>query len=273
MSGLRCIAFSFGVLLAALATPEARASQSLEGLSEAQAAYERGVALRESDLREARREFARAAAGFQAAVDAGADNAAIHFNLGNALIQSGDLGRGIASQLRARRLAPEDPSIAANLAHARSEVRPKLPGEVARASGDLIAWWRFASERTRFLLFAIAWLAAWSLAAVAVAGVRLRRPLPAIRTACAVIALLTLATLVADRWLERDRRTGVVIADQATLRKGNGDGFDAQVAEPLGPGVEFLFREERPGWLRVRLADGSEGWLRTEQVVLVDSGV
>jgi SH3-like domain-containing protein len=99
-----------------------------------------------------------------------------------------------------------------------------------------------------------------------VAGVRLGRPWPALRIALLVIGLVLGATIVVDRVIDARRPLAVVIADESILRKGNGDGFDPQIAEPLGSGVEVLIREERPGWLRVRLADGTEGWLRAEDV-------
>jgi hypothetical protein len=255
-------------IIAALAALflSAVASADANRLAEAEEAYNRGIALRGEDPAAARREFDRAATLLRDVIASGADNAAIHFNLGNALIQSGDRGRGIAAFLRAQRLDPRLPGLAENLAHARSDVRPRLGGMRSDGAADAVAWWRVLSERSRFVAAAVAWLVGWGLVGVGVAGVRLGRPWPALRIALLVIGLVLGATIVVDRVIDARRPLAVVIADESILRKGNGDGFDPQIAEPLGSGVEVLIREERPGWLRVRLADGTEGWLRAEDV-------
>jgi SH3-like domain-containing protein len=61
----------------------------------------------------------------------------------------------------------------------------------------------------------------------------------------------------------------VIVERDVVLRKGNGEGFAPQVAEKLTPGVECLILEARPDWLRVRLGDGTEGWVRDTTLVRV----
>ncbi len=60
---------------------------------------------------------------YRQAVTLGADDARLHFNLGNALARRGELGRAIASYLRAQRLAPRDGDTRTNLAWVRSHTR------------------------------------------------------------------------------------------------------------------------------------------------------
>lgn len=244
----------------------APATADMSRIVEAQEAYDRGIALRTDDPAAARLHFDRSATLLREAIAEGADNAAVHFNLGNALVQAGDRGRGIAAYLRAQRLDPRLPGLAENLAHARGDVRPRIGGAGRDGAAEAAAWWRVIPERTRFLIAGGAWLVGWGLVGVGVAGVRLGRPWPAVRAALLVVGLLLGSTIVVDRMLDARTPLAVVIADETTLRKGNGDGFDPQIAEPLGSGVEVLLREARPGWFRVRLGDGTEGWLRAEDV-------
>ena len=58
---------------------------------------------------------------------------------------------------------------------------------------------------------------------------------------------------------------GVLTATNVVLRSGNGEGFGPVVEEPLYEGVEFTILEQRPGWWRIALADGTTGWVSDAQ--------
>lgn len=263
----------FTVIAIAIAVNAAAHAATVADLDRAQREYDRGVELKATKPAEARAAFAESAALFQHVVNAGADNAALHFNLGNAYVQSGDLGRGIASYLRARRLAPHDPVIGANLATARTDVMTKIAGD-AVDDGSRIGWWRFVDESARLWtsigLWLLFWgLVIWPLVVPTRAPRRSSLPVRALRGTALLGALLIGSTVAIDRWLVATRQLGVIVATDVVVRKGNGDGFEPQVAEKLTPGVECMVLEARPGWARVRLNDGTEGWVRESQLVPV----
>jgi hypothetical protein len=54
---------------------------------------------------------------------------------------------------------------------------------------------------------------------------------------------------------------GVVIQD-TVARLGPGYAYDPAFERPLHQATEFLWQETRHGWVRARVPDGSEGWLR-----------
>jgi hypothetical protein len=259
--------------LAIAAHAAAESSSLLDHLEEARQHYDLGLELKATKPADARAEFAKSSAALEALIAQGADNAPLYFNLGNAYVQSGDLGRGIASYLRARRLAPFDEAIQANLASARTDVPTKIGGD-AVSDGSRIAWWRFIGEGPRLWLAISLWLLFWGLVALPIIVPSLvrgngRTPLRwlrPIRAAALLASLITGSTVAIDRWLLATRPLGVIVAQDVVVRKGNGLGFEMQVAEKLGPGVECLLLEERPGWMRVLLADGTEGWVQTNQV-------
>lgn len=247
----------------------------LATLERAQEAYDRGVAVRATDPSAARAAFAESADGFARAVSDGAHNAAMHFNLGNALVQSGDLGRGIASYMRGLRLAPNDRAIAANLASARADVRLRVPSGDESGFGNSMALWRAVPEVNRIGLAIGAWVLGWSIVGLSLILPSLRGDHRAaiwgraLRNVALATALLVAATVAVDWWVVAARPLGVVVADAVVLRKGNGEGFAPQLADTLSPGVEFRLLEERPGWLRIKLQDGTEGWIRGDDAVRV----
>ena len=56
-----------------------------------------------------RGEYAEAAQQYEALIDLGYSDTALYFNLGNAYLESGDLGRAILNYMRARELSPRRP--------------------------------------------------------------------------------------------------------------------------------------------------------------------
>ena len=76
-----------------------------------------------------RGEFAEAAQQYEALIGLGYQDAAVYYNLGNAYMEDGDLGRAILNYLRAEELSPRDPDIMANLALARSRTVDQLQAE------------------------------------------------------------------------------------------------------------------------------------------------
>jgi hypothetical protein len=273
-SSARLVLAALVVSFASTAGASASASRSEMDLARAQDAYDAGVRAKSTEPELARQKFVEAAAIWRRLADEGASSAGLFFNLGNAYVQSGDLGRGIANYLRAQRLDPLDQAIAANLATARTNVPMAISGD---AASDLssIAWWRVVGERTRFVAAAAAWCVFWLLAIAAllhsmgVGGLHVAssRAMRLVRSASLVVALLAGGSVLADRWMASARPLAVVVADKVVLRKGNGEGFDPQIAEALPAGIELLVLERRNAWLRVRLDDGTEGWLRDADVV------
>lgn len=78
-----------------------------------------------------------------------------------------------------------------------------------------------------------------------------------------VVLLLAVAIEVERR--DAETRPALVVAEEATLRAGNGPNFPARSAGTLPPGVECALLHRRGGWVQVALHDGTPdglvGWL------------
>lgn len=252
-----CIALAAASLMAVFLLRSTAVDQGF--LEAADRAYSNGVMLTRDQPDAARAQFLESAEILTRALASG-ESAAIRFNRANALLRAGEVGAAIADYRRAQLLAPTDPRIEKNLQEARSKlarsVSPPARGIIERAA----SLWGFASERTRwFVALACAWAAVLAWLAF---GAR-RRSIVIASLACATIVGSTVAADMARR---ADTHL-VVVKEPTVLRKGNGDGFDAVLAEPLPAGTEATRRETRPGWTAIELGDGTSGWLPDSSLV------
>ena len=238
---------------------ELTAAQQESVLTEATDAYARGLSLRSTDPGKAKAAFARAVDRFSVLLDDGIVNGPLLYDLGNAQVQAGRIGAGIATYLRAETLIPGDPRLQENLNHARSLVRTKVRPRGADALLDRMLFWHSAwSSTTRLGLFIGAWCVLW-----AVLIIRLWRPLPLARTTATAsgLAAAALGLSLAAPTLLIGAPQGVLVQDDVIVRKGDDEGFAPRFEEPIHQGVEFRVLETRPQWLHIELLDGQDGWV------------
>jgi tetratricopeptide (TPR) repeat protein len=236
-----------------------------EILREALHAFDQAVAVTREDPPRAGELYRQAAAGLLALRDAGVRNAALEYNLGNVYFRLGDLGRAILHYRRAQRLGGDDERLAANLRYARQRVEPRItPSGQTRLTQQLLFWHYDTSPKERF----------WVLVACAAVGwpllfLWLRRRSRPLLVAGLIAIALGLAAGASLRWqLDDEVRHphAVVVADQAYLRLGRGEGTDLALKQPLGAGVELRILQQRGDWVEVRLPNDQTGWLPAEAV-------
>ena len=229
-------------------------------LGEAQSQYDKGAALLRSDPESADAEFRSAAERFQLLVNDGVVNGELYYDLGNAYFQAGDLGQAIANYLRARQLIPNDPRLEANLAHARTLVRPQVVKEGSDALLHRLTMWHHGwPVQWRLIIFGIAWITLW-VAVLTRSWIRYAGFRWVIGTTAIVAIAFGLSsslTLTDNAALQQ----GVLIKDEVVVRKGNADSFSPQFEEPVNQGLEFRVLEQRPDWLHIELLNGQSGWI------------
>lgn len=274
------LAFAWITILGVLAIASPAGAEDgteLGAIVAAEGAYQRGVELLPTKPDEARLAFEKAAAEYSWVAKRGVRNAGLHYNLANALLQSGDRGGAILEYLRARDLAPADARIAANLAYARTLVpgRPSM-GQDPSLVDRLATWWHVVPLPVRATAAAVAWIGFWILLVWRLTRSRADGSAEgaSIVWRYVVGALLLVAsiggiTVGIDLAEQREASKGVVLVDGVEVRKGNGEGFERALEQPLAAGVEFRAIERRPGWVLIRLGDGMGGWVPERSVGFV----
>ncbi len=225
----------------------------------------------EANRRFERGEYAEAAQQYEVLIGLGYRDPAVYFNLGNAYLENGDLGRAILNYLRAEELSPRDPDIIANLDLARSRTVDQLQAEgdsLVASVADFGRSWATITE------FSIAALLLWAVAGVAISSVILR---PSIRgrdiirggaVAAFVVMLIPLVLLLSMILSNPYENTGVVTARTVEVRSGPGPQYGEEFA--LHSGAQVRLVDSRHGWLQVALPGGElQGWLPAHAIEAV----
>ena len=199
----------------------------------------------------------------------GANDAVLHFNLGNVHARRGELGQAVASYLRAKRLAPRDRDIRANLAWVRHHIKDlELTDEEWPLFISQVVW--IVSALTLDQWGVVLLLMVW-LTAVLVGwgwyredfGIQLRRLLLA-SGACLIIV----ATVTVGRWYNEEvRDEAVVVVKVAEVKSGPADNFP--VLFEVHDGLTVNIEGKREGWVRIGMGGEWRGWLPSASVTSV----
>ena len=210
-----------------------------------------------------RGEFAAARTRYLSAAETGVRDSRLFYNLGNACFKDGRLGEAVVWYERARRLAPRDEDVLANLRFLR---RIKRDREEEGDGGFLYRLYQWPTLNELFAALSL------SLAGLcAVAGWRLVRGPGA---AVAVALGLCLGGILGSGVF-----AGTRLYQEVTLSEAVVTAADGQARSGPDPGQTPVFvvhegtkvtveRREGP-WILVRLANGLGGWLPGELVTVI----
>lgn len=212
-------------------------------------------------------DYRRAIELYRGLLEHGHDGGRLHYNLGNAYLRNGELGRAIASYLRGRARLPRDEDLRANLEFARQSARDAIAPPQTPPLLTTLFFWHFALSRSE-----LAWLVATlNLLLWSAMGLRLWRPeLPGGKGVVVVVLVLLLATggSLAVRYLRPDQT--VVIVPQEIPAHAAPDA-ESVTRFKLHAGSELRLRGARDGWLRIALPDGEQGWIQADWAEIIES--
>jgi hypothetical protein len=237
--------------------------------SDAKRCFREATALADSQPDAARDLFAKAALRFERiAREGGIRNGRLYYNIGNCYFRLEDLGRAILNYRRAEQYIPNDANLRQNLDFARRKRLDRIDvPERTQALKTLFFFHYDVGQRTRALVFSVAFAALWLLLTV---RVLLRSAVLSWAAAlCALVSVLMLGSLATEWRQAHTVRPGVVTATETTARKGDGASYEPAFTEPLHAGTEFRVLEDRGEWLEVALDDGRRCWLAAKDMECV----
>ncbi|HEY8922932.1 MAG TPA: tetratricopeptide repeat protein [Polyangia bacterium] len=197
------------------------------------------------------------------------------FNLGNAYYRRGEIGPAIWSWERTLTLDPDHEDARYNLAQARRVSATRVHDKLEGAERDP-AWMRLVGllpASTETWLFVGLYLAFFAALLLRLRARRARTAADeedthlsawgAMAAILGVAAALAGALLVGRSVLDRIP-FGVVLPDQVAVKEGADPNYKTSFDVHAGLRVRLL--EHDQDWVRVRLANGLEGWVRDADV-------
>jgi hypothetical protein len=239
---------AIAVLVALLAPASARAQDEI--FAQGNQFYQQG-------------DYAAAVAAYQAVLEGWFESPALHYNLGNALFKTGDLGGSILEWERARVLDPGDADVLANLELARSLTADAVEPLPRFWVLSAVSWWIDLLPRTILIvLVASAWVALGVGLALRVLARRdeVRGVATWVATIAGVIVLVLGTNLfVRELGIGRPER-GVILADAVPVRSAPAEQDDLTLFE-IHEGTLVQIDQRAGEWAEVVLEDGKVGWV------------
>ena len=201
--------------------------------------------------------------------EGGVRNAKLYYNVGNAYLLKGDVGRAVVNYRRSESLDGSNSDVKKNLAFARSRRVDAVEVKSGRRVLKTLFFWHYDfSIRTRFLVSCLSfgglmviftsmlWFGRkgfFSVSGVILTG---------------VVLCFGLSVGV-EHYGDLHQVSGVIVSVEVVARQGDGMNYRASFKDPLHSGTEFEVIRQQSGWLNIELSDGSKGWVPATSCELI----
>ena len=208
--------------------------------------------------------YDEAAQTYQHLVGLGYEDATLYYNLANSHYKSEDMGRAVLNYLRARRLAPFDEDITANLAFVRKQLDNPNSQEAATPVfvqiSELAPWITFNQSAVATLL---SWLILGLLAVLYLWGRRFRKAI-ALRqfAAVAILCIFVFGAFAIGKHADRLHWEQIAVVTAETTGVFGGPTIGREARFNLEAGSEVRLVETLGAWSKIAIFDsGVEGWI------------
>jgi tetratricopeptide (TPR) repeat protein len=212
--------------------------------------------------------YEEAIADYEALVEAGVVHQNLYYNLANAYFRAGFLGPAVYNYERALRIDPGFADARYNLRVAREAVAEKVVDRLEEAETEplytrVVTFFSIGELSVGFLLLNALFFGA--LVALRILADGFARTALKVVSAFVGVGYLACAALLAGHILFLETvQVGVVLPDELLMHEG-ADGASAERGQ-VHAGLRVRVIGEEPGWLRVRLANGHEGWVPSDAI-------
>lgn len=240
------------ILLALVAAPRIATADALQ---DGQAAYQQAMGEKDASARKA--SFQRAETAFGDAVRAHPGSPELLADWGTAALSAGDVGTATLAYRRALAIDPNNSRALRNLKWLRSK-QGELFRSTSDSATDTLFFFHAWPRSTRLLAGAIAF--ALAILLLVPWGGRRRFTAFALVPAAIWIAM-NVSLLVEDR-----HPNDAVVMDSVMLRAADSAGAPTAMSQALPRGAEVTLLEARDAWIKIRLANGTSGWVPASAV-------
>ncbi|MCB0210026.1 MAG: tetratricopeptide repeat protein [Anaerolineae bacterium] len=205
---------------------------------------------------------------YETIIEAGIEDSALYYNLGNAYFKEGDLGRAILNYRRAARLDPRDADITANLRLARGQTLDKLDSTGDEASINFVKivenWFTLGEASVLALLL---WILLCALAIIAIVSRKFRQVSLWSMVVISVFLLAGLISIANRLYNAYNYPAAVIVAENVEVMSGPGGADNYVVEFELHSGAEVTQLESRDSWRRVSLPGNDfQGWISASAI-------
>jgi len=198
---------------------------------------------------------------FSGLVRRGFRSGGLYYNLGNAYLKAGDLGRAVLWYERARRLTPDDADLRFNLEYARGLLRDEPPEAGFDPWRLLVFWNDLLGRRTVFWAAVVLNALFWLLFLPA----PVRPAVPAwTRWLTAALTALFVAAALGGMLLDRVRSEAVVLPEEVVVRSAPSPG--ATELFRLHAGTLVRVDRVEQGGARIRYGRDRLGWVSAAEI-------
>ena len=177
----------------------------------------------------------------------------VYYNLGNAYLKSGHLGKSLVNYLRALRLTPRDSDLRSNLVFARSQVENY--NSWSQHSIFSLAQRFWSEEELQWIAFSTFVVAGTFFMVALYAGLRRKR----VMLGTGFLGLVAVYLMGAVVFQAIDRSGQAVCVERVEARFEPSSQATAYFKIPEGTEVKILREKER--WFKVERSDGKAGWV------------
>jgi tetratricopeptide (TPR) repeat protein len=202
-------------------------------------------------------DYDEAISSFTRIAESGVRNSKLFYNLGNACLKSGDLGRAVWWYERALKLAPNDPDLKFNHNYALSLIKD-APEENVSVYKILFFWRRLLSQREVQWVAIFLNLLLWQFF---ILQTLLKKSIS--RTAGYLLVAITavfVLTAAYNHYQEVYAKHAVILPAEVSVRSGFAD--DSTELFVLHAGTKVKLERENRGFLRIYFSEGKIGWIR-----------
>ncbi len=233
-------------------------------LHEAEQAFTQANSVSVNDRSEAAVLYKTAIDKYQRLIDEfGISNEHIYYNIANAWLLHGDIGRAIVNYRRAALLAPGNTDIAGNLGYARSLRLDRIPVPVEEKVMEMLFFWHYDfSLKSRYVSALVCWFLVCLVVSVMLLVRKKNTPALAVSGILFLVTILLTGSVLWESMGNSQNDYGVIVAQSTIARQGDGDNYPESFTDSLHSGTEFKILSKRQGWYQVELGNGVVTWVK-----------